>query len=110
MSATFPVRGVLGDADSAFEQMLEQAGLPHDDVQCPRADDERSIVLMLQYAIRFIQKKWKHNNSFAFGKNEMSTISLCFGVGSRCRSTPQVSVLIDTEGGTRARLFTPSLC
>jgi hypothetical protein len=53
MSATFPVRGALGDADSAFEQMLEQAGLPHDDVQCPRADDERSIVLMLQYAIRF---------------------------------------------------------
>jgi hypothetical protein len=55
MSATFPVRGALGDADSAFEQMLEQAGLPHDDVQCPRADDERSIVLMLQYAIRFNQ-------------------------------------------------------
>ena len=56
MSATFPVRGALGDADSAFEQMLEHAGLPHDDVQCPRADDERSIVLMLQYAIRFNQK------------------------------------------------------
>ena len=36
----------------------------------------------------------------------MSMISLCFGVGSRRRSTPQVSVLIDTEGGTRARLFT----
>jgi len=76
MSATFPVRGALGDADSAFEQMLEQAGLPHDDVQCPRADDERSIVLMLQYAIRFNLKKWKHNNSFAFGRNEMSMISL----------------------------------
>ena len=31
---------------------------------------------------------------------------LCFGVGSRRRSAPQVSDLIDTEGVTRARLFT----
>jgi hypothetical protein len=56
MSATFPVRGVLADADSAFEQMLEQARLRHDDVQCPRADDKRSILLMLQYAISFNQE------------------------------------------------------
>src|SRR5665647_2292830 len=33
---------------------------------------------------------------------------LCFGVGSRRRSAPQVSDLIDTEGVTRARLFTSS--
>ena len=31
---------------------------------------------------------------------------LCFSVGSRRRSAPQVSDLIDTEGVTRARLFT----
>src|SRR5450759_2087816 len=31
---------------------------------------------------------------------------MCFGVGSRRRSAPQVSDLIDTEGVTRARLFT----
>jgi hypothetical protein len=30
--------------------------LRHDDVQCPRADDERSILLMLQYAISFNQE------------------------------------------------------
>jgi hypothetical protein len=51
MSTTFFVRGSLIDADSAFERMLEQAGLQHDDVQCPRADDERTIVEMMQYAI-----------------------------------------------------------
>jgi hypothetical protein len=56
MSATFPVRGALGNADSAFQRMLEQAGLRHDDVQCPRADDESSIELMLEYAIKFNQK------------------------------------------------------
>jgi len=55
MSATFPMRGALGDADSAFERMLNNARLRHDDVQCPRADDERSIVLMQQYAIRINQ-------------------------------------------------------
>jgi len=31
---------------------------------------------------------------------------LCFGMGSRRRSAPQVSDLIDTGGVTRARLFT----
>ena len=56
MSATFRVHGALGDADSAFERMLKQAKLHHDDVQCPRADDERSILLMQQYAISFNQE------------------------------------------------------
>ncbi len=51
MSATFPVRGALGDSDSAFQRMLDNAGLRYDDIQCPRADDERSIVMMMQYAI-----------------------------------------------------------
>ncbi len=53
MSGTFPVRGALDDADNAFEQMLDRAGLRHDVVQCPRADDERSIAMMQQYAINF---------------------------------------------------------
>jgi hypothetical protein len=53
MSGAFPVRGALYDADSAFELMLDQARLRHDVVQCPRADDERSIEMMQQYAISF---------------------------------------------------------
>ena len=53
MSGAFPVRGALYDAASAFELMLDQAGLRHDVVQCPRADDERSIEMMQQYAISF---------------------------------------------------------
>ena len=53
MSDAFPVRGTLADANTAFELMLDQAGLRHDVVQCPRADDERSIVMMQQYAISF---------------------------------------------------------
>jgi len=53
MSAVFPVRGSLDDADSAFELMLDRAGLPHDVVQCPRADDEQAILAMQQYAIAF---------------------------------------------------------
>jgi hypothetical protein len=56
MTGAFPVRGSLDDADNDFEQMLDQAGLRHDVVQCPRADDEHSIVTMEQYAISFNQK------------------------------------------------------
>jgi hypothetical protein len=51
ISATFPMRGALGDSDGAFQRMLDNAGLRYDDIQCPRADDERSIVVMMQYAI-----------------------------------------------------------
>ena len=35
--------------------------------------------------------------------------NVCFGVGSRRRSAPQVSDLIDTKGTTRARLFTQDM-
>ena len=35
---------------------------------------------------------------------------VCFGVGSRRRSAPQVSDLIDTEGVARSHLFTSKRC
>jgi hypothetical protein len=53
MSDWFQVRGALYSADSAFERELDRAGLRHDVVQCPRADDERSIAIMQQHAISF---------------------------------------------------------
>jgi hypothetical protein len=56
MSDWFQVRGDLYDADRAFERQLNQAGLHHDVVQCPRADDERSIAKMQQHAISFNQQ------------------------------------------------------
>jgi hypothetical protein len=56
MSDAFPVRGTLYDADNEFEQTLDRAGLYHDVVQCPRADDEAAIVAMEQYAVTFNRK------------------------------------------------------
>ncbi len=56
MSPPFPNRGRPGDADAAFASMLDQNGYPHDDVQCPRADDENSIATMRQYAIKYNQE------------------------------------------------------
>ena len=55
MSGAFPVHNALEDADYAFERMLDRAGLRHDVVQCPRADDERAIEVMEQYATSFNQ-------------------------------------------------------
>lgn len=51
MSAAFPMRGALGSSDGAFQRLLDNAGFRYDDIQCPRADDERSIIMMMQYAI-----------------------------------------------------------
>jgi hypothetical protein len=56
ISGWFQVRGALDSTDSEFERVLDQAGLRHDVIQCPRADDERSIAMMEQYAISFNQK------------------------------------------------------
>ena len=56
MSGAFAVRNSLNDADRAFEVMLNQAGLRHDVVQCPRAEDESSIAAMEQYAIGYNRK------------------------------------------------------
>lgn|ERR1700688_421378 len=53
MSAPFPSSGAWGSPDSALDRMLTQSGVRHDDVQCPRADDEPSIVVMRQEAISF---------------------------------------------------------
>jgi hypothetical protein len=36
--------------------MLDREGLPHDDVQCPRAGDANSIAAMQQYAIKLNQQ------------------------------------------------------
>jgi hypothetical protein len=55
-SAAFMTSTGLGSADSSFERKLNRAGLTHDSVQCPRADDENSIMAMFQYAISYNQK------------------------------------------------------
>jgi len=56
ISPPFPTRGSARDADTAFDSMLDKKGLLHDDVQCPRADDEVSIATMRQYTIKFNQE------------------------------------------------------
>ena len=53
MTAIFRVAQTLADATSAFARQLERAKLAHDVVQCPRADDEASIVAMQQYAVGY---------------------------------------------------------
>jgi hypothetical protein len=54
ISAPFP--SSEGSPDSALDRVLYRSGVRHDDVQCPRADDERSIQIMRRDAISFNQK------------------------------------------------------
>jgi hypothetical protein len=53
MSAPFASNGAWGSPDSALDRILKQSGVVHDDVQCPRADGERSIAAMRKEAISF---------------------------------------------------------
>jgi hypothetical protein len=55
-SAAFASNAGEESADSAFERKLGQAGLSHDSVQCPRADNETEIMEMFRYAIDYNQK------------------------------------------------------
>ena len=53
ISAPFPEFGAAGAADRWFTHRLEQAEIPYDDVQCPRAEDETAIMIMRRHAIGF---------------------------------------------------------
>jgi len=55
-SGAFATSAGVGSADGSFEQALMQAHLSHDEVQCPRADNENSILAMLQAAVAYNQK------------------------------------------------------
>jgi len=56
ISTPFPSSGAWGNPESALDRMLNQSGVRHDDVQCPRADDKPSIETMRQEAISFNHK------------------------------------------------------
>jgi hypothetical protein len=40
-------------AEGAFSRSITEAGLEFDEVQCPRADDHLSLVVMRDYAMRY---------------------------------------------------------
>ena len=56
ISEPFPSSGAWSAPDSALDRMLNQSGMRHDVIQCPRADDEASVVVMRQGAIDFNRK------------------------------------------------------
>jgi len=52
LSTPIPVTGIVGSADAAFDQMLSEARIPHDAVQCPMAANKPTLVFRRKYAIR----------------------------------------------------------
>lgn len=52
LSAPIPMTGSLGQADAAFHEMLNKAGIPHDEVQCPKAPNKRTLLFRQRNAIR----------------------------------------------------------
>lgn|SRR5664279_3919629 len=55
-SGAFTTSADSWSTDNSFDQALIQAGLGHDEVQCPRAGDENSILTMLQDAVTYNQR------------------------------------------------------
>jgi len=53
ISTPIPVTGPVGEADSAFDQMLNEAGLRHDEIQCPRAPNKPTLLFRQKYAFKF---------------------------------------------------------
>jgi hypothetical protein len=52
LSAPVPVSGIVASADAAFHEMLNKAGISHDEVQCPKAPNKRTLLFRQRYAIR----------------------------------------------------------
>jgi predicted transglutaminase-like cysteine proteinase len=69
LSAPIPASGIELGADAAFDRMLNKAGIPHDEVQCPKAPNKRTLLFRQRYAIRLneeignatITLNWKPN-------------------------------------------------
>jgi hypothetical protein len=51
MTPPFAASIALDDAESELAHTLSQSGLRYDDVQCPRSDDESSVLDMQQHAV-----------------------------------------------------------
>jgi len=57
----------MDEAETQFASSLHRSGLRYDDVQCPRSDDEPSIIIMQDHAItvnhelgnEIINLRWK---------------------------------------------------
>ena len=56
ISPLFSKSATLSQTEGAFDRMLLQSQIQHDDVQCPNAKIEDSLSSMRQYAIRFNQQ------------------------------------------------------
>jgi hypothetical protein len=52
LSAPVPKIGIVRSADAVFHEMLNKAGIPHDEVQCPMAPNKRTLLFRQRYAIR----------------------------------------------------------
>lgn len=55
LSLPFPSIGPAAEGD--FDAALARRHLTHDSVQCPRADDEASAVIMRQHALE-VNREW----------------------------------------------------
>lgn len=53
MSEAFRTPSAPGDAAGAFARTLDDRGLHHSVIQCPRGDDQSSIMAMMNYAVVF---------------------------------------------------------
>jgi hypothetical protein len=53
LSEPIPMSSFVGGiAGAVFHQMLNKAGIPHDEVQCPKAPNKRTLLFRQRYAIR----------------------------------------------------------
>jgi hypothetical protein len=67
MTPPFATAIAVDDAESELGHMLSRSGLRYDDVQCPRSDDESSVLDMQQHAVamnrqlgnQVINLRWK---------------------------------------------------
>jgi hypothetical protein len=53
MSTPFPTSATMAAVEAAFDRTLTLSRLRHDEVQCPRSDNEQSALIMQQQASRY---------------------------------------------------------
>jgi hypothetical protein len=56
MSNPIPAGDIMISADDAFDRLLKKAGIPHDEVQCPRAPNKPTLIFRQRYAVKWNQE------------------------------------------------------
>lgn len=106
VSSPFPTGASIEATESGFEKMLQQSGIAHENVQCPRASTRTAIKIARKDAIDFnkefmdraiVELSWKPNVAQSSGRQAKLKRSPVRALPTPSADENDLSVVADQE-------------